>query len=159
VTDNCLACHGGEVLEQQRLTDQQWGATLDKMIHWGAPLAAEDVPKLRAHLAARRGPDAPVYAPPRLASTEASALVEPTEDGAFGHGQRARGAALYRERCVLCHGTDGRGGALGVNLSDRYLLYRAQDFARVVRAGRGRMPAIPATDVELADLLAHLRTL
>lgn len=160
VVDNCLSCHGADVIEQQRLTEAQWDATIEKMRGWGSPLEAEDAPRLRAHLSARRGPGAAPYVALRLTSAEASALVEPTEDGALGHGNPARGAALYRERCVLCHGADARGGTLGVNLTDRYLLHRAGDFARVVRTGRGRMPALPDTkDSELGDLLAYLRTL
>jgi len=60
--------------------------------------------------------------------------------------------------CAPCHAEDGRGAEVGVNLVDRPLLYRAADFARWVRVGRGRMPGFKDVgDAQIADLLAHLR--
>jgi hypothetical protein len=46
-----------------------------------------------------------------------------------------------------------------VILVDRPVLYRAADLAETVRRGRGKMPPIPMTDAEVADVLAHLRRL
>lgn len=32
----CYACHSADLLVQQRLTQAQWTATVEKMIRWGA---------------------------------------------------------------------------------------------------------------------------
>jgi hypothetical protein len=41
----CYACHSADLLVQQRLTEKQWVASVDKMIRWGAvvPDAQKDV--------------------------------------------------------------------------------------------------------------------
>ena len=36
----CLACHAADLVCQQRLTEKQWAASVNKMIGWGA-----DVPE------------------------------------------------------------------------------------------------------------------
>jgi hypothetical protein len=46
-----------------------------------------------------------------------------------------------------------------VLLIDRPILYRAADLAKTVRTGRGKMAPLPLTDREIADVIAHLRTL
>ena len=35
----CLPCHSSDMLSQQRLTEKQWTAEVDKMIRWGAVVA------------------------------------------------------------------------------------------------------------------------
>jgi hypothetical protein len=37
----CYACHSADLLAQQRLTEAQWTAAVDKMVRWGAVLPAE----------------------------------------------------------------------------------------------------------------------
>ena len=32
----CYACHAADLLVQQRLTQKQWTATVEKMMRWGA---------------------------------------------------------------------------------------------------------------------------
>jgi mono/diheme cytochrome c family protein len=45
-----------------------------------------------------------------------------------------------------------------VRLADRPALFRASDFAEVVRKGKGRMPAFEAyKDEDIAAVLAFLR--
>lgn len=39
----CYACHSSDLLVQQRLTEKQWTATVDKMIRWGATVPDKDV--------------------------------------------------------------------------------------------------------------------
>ncbi|MGH3185552.1 MAG: Ig-like domain-containing protein, partial [Streptosporangiaceae bacterium] len=39
---SCLACHGEDMIRQQRLTRAQWGREVDKMIGWGSPLTPGD---------------------------------------------------------------------------------------------------------------------
>jgi mono/diheme cytochrome c family protein len=157
VANNCVGCHDDAMVAQQRLTPKQWDAVLKKMQGWGAPIEPENTPRLALHLSARYGLQAGAYDTPHLATGDAQAQVDPVPDGAFAGGDARRGEALYHERCESCHAKDARGGPLGVNLADRYLLYRAEDFARLVRSGRGRMPAFPTTDEEVAHVLAFLR--
>ena len=40
--NNCLMCHGAPIIESQKLTLEQWKASLAKMIDWGSPVPEED---------------------------------------------------------------------------------------------------------------------
>jgi cytochrome c553 len=155
---SCTACHGADLLAQQRITTKQWEAGVKKMVGWGALVETKDQPALVAYLASRYDGSAAPYTPTE-ANEDALAAVEPTDDGGFAGGAVERGQELYLHLCAACHAQDGRGNAIGTNLVDRYLLFRAADFATVVRAGRGRMASQPLTDSQIADLLAFLRTL
>ncbi len=55
--DHCLACHASEMIQQQRLTDAQWKAELDKMQRWGAEIRDEDKKALATYLVTHFGPD------------------------------------------------------------------------------------------------------
>ncbi|HTR50685.1 MAG TPA: c-type cytochrome [Kofleriaceae bacterium] len=154
----CTGCHGPDLPAQQRLTAKQWDATVKKMSGWGALVDDKDVPALSAYLASRYNGSAAPYVPPET-SEDALAAIEPTDDGAYANGVATRGRELYTKTCGACHAPDARGSSLGTNLVDRYLLFRATDFAAIVRAGRGRMPAQPLRDPDIADVLAFLRTL
>jgi mono/diheme cytochrome c family protein len=159
VVNDCLACHARELLEQQRLTPEQWKKVVDKMHGWGAPADDDkELANLVSYLASEYGPDAGAYTMPTLGSDEATNELAPTPDGPYANGDAGRGATLYRDQCASCHGADGKGAQMGITLVDRPLLWRAEDFARNVRVGRGRMPSFAATtDGQLADLLAFLR--
>lgn len=162
IVDNCLSCHAEEMIAQQRLTPAQWGNVVKKMHGWGAPVEPENIDPLVAYLAATYGPSAGPYRVSTLSATEAAAAIAPLPDGPFASGDAKRGAVAYHELCATCHAEDARGAAMGVCLADRPLLYRAADFARVVRTGRGRMPAFREQDIpdhSVADLLAYLRIL
>jgi DMSO/TMAO reductase YedYZ molybdopterin-dependent catalytic subunit len=39
---SCMTCHGAEVVQQQRLTRDQWNREIDKMVGWGAQVKPED---------------------------------------------------------------------------------------------------------------------
>jgi mono/diheme cytochrome c family protein len=158
VTLSCGACHGIDLLGQQRITAKQWDATVKKMAGWGALVDDTQQPALAAYLAAQYPGSAAPYAPPAVTG-DALAAVEPTDDGVFGNGVASRGREVYAQGCLACHAADGHGGPIGTNLVDRYLLFRAADFAAIVRAGRGRMPPQPLGEPQIADLLAFLRTL
>jgi DMSO/TMAO reductase YedYZ molybdopterin-dependent catalytic subunit len=54
--NSCLACHGDDVIRQQRLTRAQWDAEINKMTGWGAKVAAQDRSALLEFLAGRFGP-------------------------------------------------------------------------------------------------------
>ncbi|HLL53874.1 MAG TPA: c-type cytochrome [Myxococcaceae bacterium] len=159
VNNNCLGCHTVEMIEQQRITAKQWDATVKKMQGWGVPLEAEEVELMVRYAAQRFGTNHRPYELVRVDAKEAKAAIAPQPDGPFARGSVQQGATLYKEQCAACHGPDGKGAALGVNLVDRTLLYRAKDFAALVRGGRGRMPQFTSSDRQVAALLAYLRTL
>jgi cytochrome c oxidase cbb3-type subunit 3 len=161
VTQACLACHSEEMLAQQRLPRDKWGAEVKKMVGWGAAVSPGDVDVLADHLAALYGPDAGVWEPRMIAADRARAALEPEDDGPLARGDAAHGKALFAERCASCHGPEARGvHALGVNLVERPVLGRAAVVLATVRGGRGLMPPMPTTtDDDVRDLVAHLRTL
>jgi hypothetical protein len=53
----CLVCHSVDIVAQQRMTRQQWSASVTKMINWGAPVPAEKKDALVEYLATHFGPD------------------------------------------------------------------------------------------------------
>ena len=56
VEASCFACHSADMLVQQRLTEKQWTAEVDKMIRWGAVVKESDKPAVVAYLARNFGP-------------------------------------------------------------------------------------------------------
>lgn len=46
----CLRCHSADMLVQQRLTEKQWTATVEKMMRWGAVVKDDDKAPLIAYL-------------------------------------------------------------------------------------------------------------
>ncbi len=159
VTTACLSCHAAEMLAQQRLPKEKWAATVKKMVGWGANLDPAYSDALVAYLADEYGPDAGAWEPQAIAASDATGALAPRDDGPYAGGDPASGEKLFGARCAACHGVNARGG-IGVNLVERPLLYRADYVAQTVRKGRGKMLPLPTTtDREVADLLAHLRTL
>ncbi|MCU1229581.1 MAG: cytochrome c class [Acidobacteria bacterium] len=53
----CYACHSADLLLQQRLTEKQWTAAVEKMIRWGAEVKDADKPVVIAYLAKNFGPE------------------------------------------------------------------------------------------------------
>lgn len=156
----CSSCHGPDLIRQQRLTKDQWRATVDKMVSWGAQADDADLKRtLVSHLSAEYGPAAGPFQPERVSPTDASAALAPLPDGVFANGDASKGKELYVADCAGCHGADAR-GELGLALVDKYFLFRAADFAAIVRNGRGElMPGRPMDDPGVAALLAYLRGL
>ena len=52
----CLGCHEDDLIESQRLSRAGWVREVDKMIRWGATVAASDKDALVDYLAARYPP-------------------------------------------------------------------------------------------------------
>jgi len=81
------------------------------------------------------------------------------------------GAKVYRERCVLCHGPEGKGdgpAAAGLNPKPRnhsdgtYMKSRTdEELLGVIRVGKGGMPAWGnvLSEQEIQAVLKHVRTL
>lgn len=72
-----------------------------------------------------------------------------------------KGAQLYRQHCVACHGGDGQPVVPGATDFTRpsSLLKPDLTLIGVIRAGKGAMPAYQGLlrDREMADIVAHLR--
>lgn len=62
----CYACHSADLLVQQRLTEKQWTATVEKMTRWGANVPPEAKQPIIDYLARHFGPDAGVFTPTRV---------------------------------------------------------------------------------------------
>jgi hypothetical protein len=59
----CLQCHSSDILRQQRLTEKQWTAAVEKMIKWGAVVKDDEKPLLMAYLAKHFGPANTAFKP------------------------------------------------------------------------------------------------
>ncbi len=59
----CLNCHSADMTLQQRLTDKQWTAEIEKMAGWGAVVPEEQKAALVAYLAEHFGPENDRFAP------------------------------------------------------------------------------------------------
>jgi mono/diheme cytochrome c family protein len=80
-------------------------------------------------------------------------------------GAVARGRTVFTTFCAACHGADGRGGTEGNTDLTRSPIATAADggtqlgaFLKVGRPER-RMPPVPVSDTETADLSAFLRSI
>jgi DMSO/TMAO reductase YedYZ molybdopterin-dependent catalytic subunit/mono/diheme cytochrome c family protein len=51
----CRACHGDDLVEQQRLSETGWSRTVDKMVQWGARVESDRRASLLKYLASRFG--------------------------------------------------------------------------------------------------------
>ena len=52
----CLQCHAADLLAQQRLSEKQWTASVEKMVRWGANVPEGDRSAIVAYLARHYGP-------------------------------------------------------------------------------------------------------
>ena len=59
----CLRCHSADMLAQQRLTEKQWTATVEKMMRWGAVVKDDDKSPIIAYLAKHFGVDNRTFTP------------------------------------------------------------------------------------------------
>ena len=63
----CLRCHSTDMIRQQRLTEKQWTAAVEKMMRWGAPVENDaDKSAIIAYLSKHYGPENR-FAPTRTA--------------------------------------------------------------------------------------------
>lgn len=53
----CYPCHSADLLAQQRLTEKQWTAAVEKMMRWGAKVSDADKPRIISYLSKHFGPD------------------------------------------------------------------------------------------------------
>jgi len=52
----CYQCHAADLLAQQRLTEKQWTASVEKMVRWGANVPERDKSAIVTYLARHYGP-------------------------------------------------------------------------------------------------------
>ena len=52
----CLHCHSADMVRQQRLTEKQWTAEVNKMVGWGAAVPEDQRAALVAYLVEHFGP-------------------------------------------------------------------------------------------------------
>lgn len=78
-------------------------------------------------------------------------------------GDPGKGAQLYSDHCVVCHGERGEGAVPGVPDFTRGAALLAPDrtLANTVRLGKTSMPAFQGLlkDSDIYDVIAFLRTL
>jgi cytochrome c6 len=78
----------------------------------------------------------------------------------------AAGAAVYKSKCVTCHGPDGGGTAVGKSLKVADLRSAAvqsrpdAELTPIISDGKNNMPGFKGTitDDEIQAVLAHVRT-
>ena len=68
----CLICHSSSMLLQQRLSERQWVAEIDKMKLWGAQTSDADKAALVKYLVAIAGPDNDRFTPIAVAPVPAT---------------------------------------------------------------------------------------
>ncbi|MBI4475787.1 MAG: hypothetical protein HY654_01360 [Acidobacteria bacterium] len=85
IQSKCLTCHGTDLIQQQRLARAGWLRELEKMTRWGAVLTEEERNLTADYLATNFGP------------LPSRADLRSGEDA---------GAAVFKSRCLGCHGAD-----------------------------------------------------
>ena len=135
VRTRCTSCHAVDLIEQQRITSDDWVSEVAKMRRWGATLSDDEARTLAAGLSAAMPPDARDYAFERIEPEEALARVGPQSPPWEIAGNAEYGHALFTVHCAQCHGPEAR-GVRGPGLVGRVIAQRPRDFDRIVRAGR-----------------------
>ncbi len=158
----CTVCHTTDLVSQQRLPEERWNATVQKMIHWGADLSKDEAALLVQYLAARYHPGAPDQLPSvenELAAGEPPLGQESSAESPL-IGVAARGSRIYAHNCRACHG-DGAAGGAGPKLARNVILKNEGAFWETVLHGRGPMPAWGAvlSHQDIADVHAWLTAL
>lgn len=76
-------------------------------------------------------------------------------------------AALYKSKCQVCHGADGKGTAAGQKMgakdfhSPEVAKQSDADLAKVTKEGKGKMPKYEGklTDEQIKDLVKFIRSM
>ena len=98
-------------------------------------------------------------------------VAQPADTAAAPMDEVALGNKVYADRCVLCHGPEGKGdgvAAAGLNPKPRnhtdgsYMKTRTDaELIQVIKTGKGGMPAwgTVLTEQEIQAVLKHVRSL
>jgi cytochrome c6 len=76
-------------------------------------------------------------------------------------------AALYKSKCQVCHGADGKGSAAGQKMgakdfqSPEVAKQSDADLAKITKEGKGKMPKYDGklTDDQIKGLIKYIRSL
>jgi cytochrome c6 len=76
-------------------------------------------------------------------------------------------AALYKSKCQVCHGADGKGTAAGQKLgvkdfqSPEVAKQADADLTKITKEGKGKMPKYDGklTDDQIKELIKYIRSL
>jgi len=75
----------------------------------------------------------------------------------------SKGQSVYKQRCAMCHGSNGKGSMAGTpNFKRREgLLQSDQSLLKRIKAGKNACPAYQGilTDQKIYDVIAYIRTL
>jgi cytochrome c6 len=77
------------------------------------------------------------------------------------------GAALYKAKCQVCHGADGKPSAAGEKMGAKdfhapeVAKMSDADLIKITKEGKGKMPAYAGklTDDQITELIKHVRSL
>lgn len=157
----CAVCHTTDLISQQRLPEDRWTVTVEKMVHWGANLSKEEAALVLQYLVVRNHPGAADELPTieqELAMSQPAANQSAAADAPLT-GLPSRGAGLYAHNCQACHG-EGAAGGVGPKLARNMILKNEGAFWETVLHGRGPMPAwgTVLSHQEIADIHAWLAT-
>ncbi len=95
------------------------------------------------------------------------ALVALTLLPASLYGDAAKGAELYKGKCQMCHGADGKGQTpMGKNMQLKDLgsadvqNMKDSELKTLIENGKGKMPAYKGklTDTQIEDVIQQIRT-
>lgn len=76
-------------------------------------------------------------------------------------------AALYKSKCQVCHGADGKGTAAGQKMGARdfnspeVAKQSDADMAKITKEGKGKMPKFEGklTDDQIKELVKYIRSM
>jgi cytochrome c6 len=82
--------------------------------------------------------------------------------GLAGTAAAQDSAALFGQKCAVCHGKDGKGAPAGLKLGAKDLSatkLSAEEIQKVIAGGRGKMAAYQGklTDAQIADLARFVK--
>lgn len=77
------------------------------------------------------------------------------------------GAALYKAKCQVCHGADGKPSAAGEKMGAKdfhapeVAKMSDADLIKITKEGKGKMPSYAGklTDDQITELIKHVRSL
>jgi cytochrome c oxidase cbb3-type subunit 3 len=163
--DNCAPCHGTGGAGAKSFPalgddDWIWGGTLDA-IHTTLLYG------IRSGLPEARISQMPAFGADEILTAEEISNVAEHVLSLSGAGPaNAKGAAIFAEQCVACHGEDGKGiqDVGGPNLTDKIWLYgstKSAIVAQIVKPRQGVMPAWQGrlSDYEIKQLAVYVHSL
>lgn len=156
--ENCASCHN--IRSPLEKSDRQWAtAAVHMRVRGNIPgdVVNDIIVFLQGSNAA---PESPAPAIPAASASAAGSAIARAVDP-------SRGARIYGETCVACHGANGKGAIEGVpDLADRLTKSDNQLLENIIKGfqtpgspmpmpARGGNPDL--SDEELADALAYIR--